>query len=94
MADFARILHAAYKRACITLHASLLGNTLKLCNNAEPEIIDTSQTNDGQGFPLWFAVSCMILIVGVACSTLGVDVEPYLGKMNEFALFYEKSIAE
>lgn len=94
MARYVMMMHVAYKRACVTLHASMLGNTLRLGRDADPSKIDTSQTNDGQGFPLWFAISCLILIVGVACSTLGVEAEPYLGKMNELALFYQESISE
>ena len=91
MRRYIGLLHTSYKRACVSLHASCLGNILRLKDDAEPHIIDILHTNDRQYFPLWFATSSLILIFGVTCKTLGISHEPYLRKMNELALFYEKS---
>lgn len=88
---FLKLLHVAYKRACTSLHASCLGNILRLKDDSEPYIVDILQTNDRQYFPLWFATSSLILVCGVTCKTLGIGLEPYISKLNEFALFYQTS---
>lgn len=83
-------LHIAYKRACTSLHASCRGNILRLKGVFEPSLIDTSPTDETQYFPLWFATSALIGIVGITCTTLGISHKPILGKLNELALFYKK----
>lgn len=59
-------LHLLYKRACVSIHASSIGNSLRLgIDNSLPNI-DTSENLNGQSIPLYFAtttfryISCRI----------------------------------
>ena len=85
-------LHYAYKRACLELHASLLGNSIRLGQAAaDYNIIDTSPRIVMVGFSLWFAVSAFIMIVGAACRCFEIDYSKYGDELNELAVFYGKS---
>lgn len=80
--------HASYICACTTLHASCRGNILRLKDNAEPFIVDTTSTNDKQYLPLSFAVICLIYIVGITYGMLKINYNPLCTKLNELASFY------
>ena len=77
-----RVLHLHYKRACMALHASSIGNALRLGTDPNFAGIDTAQTEKGHGLPLWFATTSINFIFGVAFSTLEKDYT-----MHEDALF-------
>lgn len=82
-------LHIAYKRACTMLHASCRGNMIRLKEEFQPHLVDILPTNEAQCFPLWFSTCTLIFILGVTCKTLEISHDPYLGKLNELALFYK-----
>lgn len=88
-AGFLSKLHISYKRACTMLHAGCRGNIIRLKEDFQPHLVDILPTNEAQCFPLWFATSSLIFVFGVTCKTLEISHDPYLGKLNEFALFYK-----
>lgn len=88
-AGFLSELHISYKRACTSLHASCRGNIIRLKEDFQPHMVDILPTYEAQCFPLWFATSTLIFIFGVTCKTLEISHDPYLGKLNELALFYK-----
>lgn len=87
-------LHFGYKRACISLHSSCLGNILRLGKETDLSIIDTSPTELGLGLPLWFSISCFIMIAGVAGKTIKMSSEKYLERLNDLAFFYKSKIVD
>lgn len=89
---FLRSLHLTYKRACVSIHSSALGNSIRLGNDIDTSVIDTSPKDNGFALPLWFATSCFIMIVGVVCSVLEFNYEDYLKLLNSLALFYKNEL--
>lgn len=87
--EFLEFLHTIYLRACLALHASCLGNMRRLRRNVEPALIDVLPSYDSQYFPLFFATSSLIPIVGISFDLINMDSEPYLNKLNELAIFYK-----
>lgn len=90
---FLRLLHYAYKRACISLHSSSLSNSIRLGNDIDNSLIDTSPKDNGFELPLFFATSCFIMVVGVACNIFKINYDDYIERLNNLAVFY-KSYAE
>lgn len=83
-------LHFAYKRACVSIHASCIGNTLRLGVDPSFEGIDTSPTLKGHSLPLWFATISFIYIMGVTYSLLNLDYEAHDNALNELAVFFRQ----
>lgn len=81
-------LHYTYKRACVSLHSSSLGNAIRLGNESEFVGVDTSPTVRAHDIPLWFATASFIMIVGVACNELNIDFEKYKTRLNDLSRFY------
>lgn len=91
MQPFLYSLHYTYKRACVALHASCIGNMIRLGEDREFAGIDTSPMLQGHEVPLWFATSSFIMIVGVACMELGIDFSRYKDRLNKLAIFYKEA---
>ncbi len=84
-------LHFAYKRACASIHASCLGNVLRLGVDSNFIGIDNSPKTNGHEFPLYLATCAFILIVSVTCKELQLD-DKYMNKeLNDLAAFYLNS---
>ena len=83
-------LHFAYKRACVSIHSSCIGNTLRL--GADPDFagIDTSPTIKGHSLPLWFATTSFVYIMGVTYALLNLDYKEHDQDLNDLALFFHK----
>lgn len=88
VSSFLHRLHLHYKRACIALHASCIGNALRLGGNPDFAGIDTTPTEKGHALPLWFATVSLGYILGVAFSVLGLEYESYEQSLNEISSFY------
>lgn len=81
-------LHFAYKRACATIHASCLGNALRLGVDSSFVGIDNSSKTEGHELPLYLATCSFIFILGVTCKQLGLN-DKYMNKeLNSLAAFY------
>lgn len=85
---FLHRLHLHYKRACVALHASCIGNTLRLGGNPDFAGIDTTPSEKGHALPLWFATVSLGYILGVAFSVLELEYEHYEQSLNELSAFY------
>lgn len=94
MKQFLGIQYARYKRACISLHASCMGNSNRLGNDTGLEVIDTSPTVYCHSTPLIYAVVSLISIIGFVCSTFELDNAKYLNPLNELAVFYQREERE
>ena len=82
-------LHFTYKRSSVTLHASCLGNMIRLGNDSQFVGVDTAPSLKGQDIPLWFASCSFIMIVGVSCSVFEMEFEKYKERLNSLAVFYQ-----
>lgn len=84
-------LHFAYKRACASIHASCLGNVLRLGVDSNYIGIDNSPKTNGHELPLYLATCAFILIVSITCKELQLD-DKYMNKeLNDLAAFYLNS---
>ena len=82
--------YARYKRACISLHASCMGNTKRIGNHTDFDVVDTAPTVYGQSTALVYATISLISIVGFVCSEFQIDNTKYLKQLNELALYYQR----
>lgn len=82
-------LHLHYRRACVALHASCIGNTLRLGKDPEFAGIDTSPTEEGHGLVLWFATLSFGFIIGSVFSVLESEDKSYVKELIELAAYYD-----
>lgn len=82
-------LHLLYKRACVTLHASSMGNSIRVGKDNQSHIIDTTPDYDGLAAPLFFTVASFIFVVGVTCELLGIDYSKYKNRLNNICIALE-----
>lgn len=92
--QFLGVHYARYKRACLSLHSSCIGNSNRIGNNVGFEVVDTSPSECGQSTPLVFATVSLISIIGFLCNNFQIDSAKYLKPLNELALFYQGQEAE
>jgi len=87
---FLHMLRFTYKRACVAIHASCMGNTLRL--GAEPDFagIDTSPTQKGHTLPLWFSTASFIYVMGVTYGILDLEFEEIDKELNSLVEFFYK----
>ena len=83
-------LHFTYKRACVAIHSSCIGNTLRLGVDPDFAGIDTSPTIKGHSLPLWFATTSFIYIMGVTYALLNLDYMTHDHDLNDLALFFHQ----
>ena len=83
-------LHLIYRRACASLHAGSLGNSIRLGTQADFVGVDNSAKAQGHEIPLYFATHSFIPIVGITCHEFNLDGEVIIKKLNELAIFYFK----
>lgn len=70
------------------MHASCLGNILRLGVDSNYIGIDNSPKTNGHELPLYLATCAFILIVSITCKELQLD-DKYMNKeLNELAAFY------
>lgn len=89
MHQFLGIQYARYKRACISLHASCIGNSNRIGNSTGFAVVDTSPTVYGLSTPLMYAVVSLISMIGFVCSHFKIDNAEYLNSLNELAMYYQ-----
>lgn len=90
--QFIAQLHFAYKRACVSLHSSSLGNTIRLGDDSSFSGIDTSPRVRGAGLPLWLATASFMYIVGVVSEQLQIDYQPYITRLSDLSKFYQTNV--
>lgn len=90
MSKFLAFLHLLYKRACLSLHASCFGNTIRLGVDGDFVGVDTSRQKNGHEVALHLATSSFTLITGVVCKEFGIDNQTFTDRLNDLMLFYGK----
>lgn len=85
-------LHLQYKQACVVLHASCMGNSIRIGMDSPSHIINTAPNYDGQAIPLFFAVASFVFIVGSSCRLFGVDYNKYRRRLNNICISLQKRI--
>ena len=86
--QFFGVHYMRYKRACIALHASCMGNSVRIGSKAGFHVVDTSPSVYGQSTPLGYATISLIAIVGVVCDMFQIDHVKHTKPLNELAAFY------
>lgn len=79
-----------YKRACVSLHASFLGNSNRIGHDTGVGIIDTNPDLNRQGTALLFAIVSIIDIIGKSSVYFEIDSYNYLKTLNQLAVFYQR----
>lgn len=87
---FLHVLCLHYKRACIALHASCMGNELRLGTDPDFVGISTVQTEKGHGMPLWFATTSLNYILNCAFTTLELECQKYTDTLFDLSSFYRE----
>ena len=88
--EFLGIHYSRYKRACVALHASCLGNSIRIGNRKSYEVIDTMPSLCGQSSPLIYATVSLIAIFGYACTNFQINNVDHIDKLNELAILYQE----
>lgn len=86
--------YARYKRACVSLHANCMGNSMRLGSTSGFNVIDTSPTEYGHSSPLMFAVVSLIYIIGCICNCFQIDATEILKSLNKLAVYYQSNEQE
>ena len=84
-------LHLIYKRACVALHASSMGNSIRVGKDNQSHVIDTTPDYDGLAVPLFFTVASFTFVVGSACELLGIDYSKYKNRLNNICITLQNS---
>ena len=87
---FLGVHYARYKRACVSLHASCMGNSSRIGHYEGFEVVDTSSSMCGQSSPLVYSAISLISIIGFVCACFQIDSEKYIKPLNELAIYYQK----
>lgn len=92
MKQFIRLMQFLYKRACLSLHASNMGNRIRV--GSDNQQIDMGPWDEGQENALFETTSSLIFIVGMTFYVLKIDDEDITKHLNELAMFYHNQIRE
>lgn len=85
-------MHFCYKRACVAIHASCMGNQLRLGSKLEG--IDLGPWDTGQESALFLATASMIYIIACVYEALEIDYHNQLKSMNEYLEYYMELLYE
>lgn len=88
MEIFIRLMHLIYKRACLTIHSSYMGNRIRL-GNMEDGVIDMGPWANGQESSLFLSVASMVFLTGITYRNLHIKSEEVVQKLNELAIYYK-----
>lgn len=79
-------MYVVYRRACIALHASSIGNTLRIGSDFEG--IDMGPWESGHESALFLLSSSLILVCGYSFSLLSIDNKDVQERLNALAELY------
>ena len=83
----------AYNRACVSLHSSCLGNSIRLSKDKDFVGIDTSPRLNGHNMPLWLSSVTFIWIMAIANKEI-MGITKYSKEINDLAAFYSKKMKD
>lgn len=84
------LLHLLYKRSSICLHASCIGNRIRLGSDFCG--VDMGPWDVGQEIPLFMVCESLIFITGLIYRVLEIDDQTILKRLNFLALRYQNMI--
>lgn len=82
--------HLLYKRACLAMHASSIGNRIRLGSNIAD--VDLGPWNDGQEYALYLATVSLIQVFGYTSQFLNFkfeDAKRINLSLNRLAIYYD-----
>lgn len=80
--------HLLYKRACVSIHAGSMGNSVRLGIDNSLPIIDTSENLNGQSIPLYFATTTFRYICCKVCSKFKIAYIEYNNALITLENYY------
>ena len=83
---YLRFMQLHYKRACLAIHSSYMGNSIRLGSNFDG--IDTGAWESGQEVSLFLSAASMIALVGRLFMCLNISDMDSIDKLNRFANYY------
>lgn len=81
-----REMQLIYKRACLSLHSSCMGNKVRLGSNLAD--IDMGPWNNGQEVPLFLASSSLMFITCAVYDEMNIDHKEITDKWWEYVKYY------
>ena len=81
-----RLMHLMYKRACLSLHASCMGNRIRLGSDCAG--IDMGPWEKGQENALFLSTISLVYIISVTYQAMGIAVDDVNKSLNELAVYY------
>lgn len=92
MEPLLRLMHLMYKRACLSSHASCMGNRIRLGSDCAG--IDMGPWERGQENALFLATASLVYIVSVTYRLLDIEGTDVNKSLNELTIYYHKIIEE
>lgn len=92
MEPLLRLMHLMYKRACLSIHASCMGNRIRLGSDCAG--IDMGPWEKGQENALFLSTASLIYIVSITYQLMGLDGADVNKSLNELTIYYHDIIKE
>lgn len=83
-----RYMQSVYQRACLSIHASCMGNQCRL--GSDYEGIDMGPWDNGQQVSLFLGCASLLLVAGYTYDALSLDFEEIKTILNELTFKYKK----
>ncbi|MBQ3784403.1 MAG: hypothetical protein II838_13350 [Lachnospiraceae bacterium] len=90
MSEFLRNMQLLYKRACLSVHASYMGNKIRIGSDFDG--IDVGPWDRGQENALFLSVASMIYILGIVSEVIGVPIKKEINELDKLAEKYIKKM--
>lgn len=88
MKPIIQLAHNLYKRACVTIHASGLGNISRIGGEHGYDVIDMGPWEKGQESVLYITTFTLSYIVGCTFFCFGIKYENINKRVNELMIYY------
>lgn len=92
MEPLLRLMHLMYKRACLSLHSSCMGNRIRLGSDCSG--IDMGPWEKGQENALFLSTASLVYIVSVTYQAMGLVGDDVNKSLNELTIYYHDIIME
>lgn len=87
-----RLMHLMYKRICLSLHASCMGNRIRLGSDCTG--IDMGSWEKGLENTLFLSTASLVYIVSITYRLLEIDTTEINRSLNELTIYYHNIIKE
>lgn len=86
MEHLLRSMHLLYKRACLALHASSMGNMIRL--GSDNSGVDMGPWEKGQENSLFLTTASLVYIIASTYAVLEIDVTEVKESLNDLIIYY------